>query len=656
MTISDEQFANWLKADAGKPVILAEFDYNYATLGSDGVDVNSATMYLASMPYATSSSDTPASQPYFDCINAVPNFNRLIDDRLLGGVFSLSYGQMEIANGDHRMDFLLGIGTDNRPISFYYGDMSWPRTDFRLMFTAMMQAVHAPSVDKIVIDITDKSTVLNTSVGGDVIGGTGPNADRSKPIVLGKCYQCECLLIDSTDLTYQVTDRGQFDGATVLILENLCDSGLAIGDNASIADTSGGSISINTGTDTITKNAHGFIDEDIVYSSHHLVAGALVAVSPAVPYWIVDKTTNTFSLATTRGGAPIDFTSGTWTGTWTLRRQNWMSNDDGTITISRSPLGVLTADVLQPANTGDSIYGSDIIERCAVDLGGLDETDDFAGPHSTFTVGDEQDFTLGLQIPEARNIGDILTDISGSMRIFYGFRRDGKFTYGRIRPNVLGVDTNFDDAAVVATLDQDSFAAGTLKITHIMPQGYKAYTVIGNRNWNSISSIAGGVTAERIAVITSKGSYYKQTLTYAQPGLDPFSYNKSLTASPEILTLLSTALYSDFKDTEGANWVDATQDTLLPWIEIVECDLYLEQYALELGDIVKFTMPFYNISDKGVAIGDPLDYNYEYDPDDIKNLYFQVLGVNLRLSERRVGITLVHQRDPRDLGGGLVHA
>lgn len=646
--ITDDEFAAWMKSDAGYPVVLAEFDFPYRTYvdGGSGDTVGSGSVYLANAPYRTAAGDTPASQPYHDCIASVPNFSRSIDAQTLGGRANVSFGTLELDNADGSMDFLLKLAVDNRPIAFYYGDASWPRTDFRLMFSAAMQTVSAPSLERIVIDIADKSTVLNASVGGDVIGGTGPNAARSKPVLLGKCYQVECLLVDAAELLYQVADRGNFSGATVLVIDNVCDSGLPIGDGYQIADTSGGSISINTSTNVITKVGHQLIDEDIVYSSHNITGGALVAASPAVPFWIVNKSGDTFQLATTRAGAPIDFTSGTWTGTWTLTRENVLSEGDGTFYISHSPLGQITADALMPAATGDSLYTSDVVKRLACDLGGLDDVDDFAGAHATFTAGDTEDFTLGVAISAPRNILDVLQDVMFSARAFFGFDRSGKFVFGRIRPGYLGNTDGFEADDAAFELGADDFFAGTLKVTHVQPESYRTYTVIGNRNWSQVSSLAGGLTAVDIARITAKGAYYRSTLDTAVTAAA--SYHQSLTDSPEIDSMLATASYDDYASTLGADWVDATKATLDPWVEVIEIDATIDNYLRELGDVGSFVLPRYNVTERRVT--------GELVPDDDANQLMQVTGVNLRLTDRRVGLTLVHRRPGNSLYRGAYDA
>jgi hypothetical protein len=65
--------------------------------------------------------------------------------------------------------------------------------------------------------------------------------------------------------------------------------------------------SINTGTDTITSAAHGFVDGEMVFGwTTGTMPGGLTAW---VPYYTRDTTTDTFKLAATSGGAAIDITT-----------------------------------------------------------------------------------------------------------------------------------------------------------------------------------------------------------------------------------------------------------------------------------------------------------------------------------------------------------
>jgi len=65
--------------------------------------------------------------------------------------------------------------------------------------------------------------------------------------------------------------------------------------------------SIDTGTETLTSNSHGFSDGDEVkvYATTTIPAG----LSDNRTYYIVSSATNTFKLATTSGGSAVDITS-----------------------------------------------------------------------------------------------------------------------------------------------------------------------------------------------------------------------------------------------------------------------------------------------------------------------------------------------------------
>ena len=86
----------------------------------------------------------------------------------------------------------------------------------------------------------------------------------------------------------------------------------------------------------VTWNAHGLTDGSKVILS---TTGALpTGLAAATTYYVVSAATNTFSLAATRGGAPIT-TSGSQSGTHTVTTQPEPSIDYATGLIMGAPIG-----------------------------------------------------------------------------------------------------------------------------------------------------------------------------------------------------------------------------------------------------------------------------------------------------------------------------
>lgn len=109
------------------------------------------------------------------------------------------------------------------------------------------------------------------------------------------------LLVDIFAGTAAVLDNGYINGSGQFVPST---------DDAGSPAQSG--VTGNETTDVITLNGHGFSDGDKVKFSA-LTGGA--GLSTNTEYFVRDKTTNTFKLAATSGGAAIDFTTAITAGT-----------------------------------------------------------------------------------------------------------------------------------------------------------------------------------------------------------------------------------------------------------------------------------------------------------------------------------------------------
>lgn len=77
---------------------------------------------------------------------------------------------------------------------------------------------------------------------------------------------------------------------------------------------------IDTGTETITKDDHGFLDDDVVRWSANSGDSLPGGFSEGTDYHVVNRTEDTFQLSTSQGGSAVNITS-TGSGTWDLIRQ-----------------------------------------------------------------------------------------------------------------------------------------------------------------------------------------------------------------------------------------------------------------------------------------------------------------------------------------------
>jgi hypothetical protein len=520
--VTDSQFRDWLARDNSDRCVLVEMDYVYELEGAPAV----GTLYLSDKVYFDGNVNSPVTGPYIDCVNSVPQFSRSLTGDNLGG-YTSSIGTLEIDNADGDQDFLLDLAIDGSDIRFYYGDVSWHRSDFVLIFSALSSVASAPSFDRISVQLKDTGLLLNQSIGGvSLVGGVGANANQARPVNFGYVHNLEALVLDSALLIYVHSDTGDGTAAT-----DVRDRGVAV-----------------TFTD----------------------AG------------------------------------------------------DGTFTLDASPAGTITCDVVATPSP-DSPAGRLVSDAMLEFVGfraGLLALGKYAGAGDTFTAGDDDDYPVGISIPSAQNVIDLLGDITSSGNCFWAILRTGEFTFGRLRPNDIASLLLGSPTPETTSMVEDDIDAGSFRLDHAVPQYYQ-FQAYMSKNWLVQTDLASSLTPDEQAVYRRDGIYLLQDPSVGVSYNDaPQLYNKSLAVSPVLDTLLSGAfdeLDLPFLET----WMDTRRAMFLPWIETVTLTTGIDFYELELGDIVNLTMARFG-DDDGVL--------------------FQVISINLKLSAAKIDFKLVRRR------------
>jgi hypothetical protein len=194
-------------------VVLVQFA---RIIEEEGGDPMSVVDYFSTLPYV----DRVNGIAYNDCIIGLPEFNRELTGDLFAN-YQSSHGNLELDNTDGELDYLLDAHCDGSQQQYFVGDVSWPLADFRDLFTAITVNVEAPSLSRLpplsrlVVSLKDSSALLEQNIGGvDKVGGTGPYADRWRPLVFGYLRQYEYLVQDEVELRYVYADNtdGHFIG------------------------------------------------------------------------------------------------------------------------------------------------------------------------------------------------------------------------------------------------------------------------------------------------------------------------------------------------------------------------------------------------------------------------------------------------------------
>lgn len=308
----------------------------------------------------------------------------------------------------------------------------------------------------------------------------------------------------------------------------------------------------------------------------------------------------------------------------------YTDNSDGTFSLSASPAGIITCDVLVNG-PGSTYVASDLIEALITQYTALDPADylgnctpdTYPGPPTT-AYGDG-DLQLGIHVATETNVLDILDQLCFSAIAFYTFTREAKFVFGRIWPRMADYGTSVMDFTA-----DDIRGNREVEIVHGDPT-YYSWNFYFNKNWHVMDQgdFAGAVSDSDKAQFSAKGVYASNRTVRPGGGDDsyfdqPSPYHKTMTVSPETDTLLSILTADEIVDYPLATrWFRRERDIHFPWWEFVTFTVGLRAYVLELGNIVTLALDRYGWDD-GVK--------------------FQVVGINLRLMDKEIVLTLFRQR------------
>lgn len=271
-------------------------------------------------------------------------------------------------------------------------------------------------------------------------------------------------------------------------------------------------------------------------------------------------------------------------------------NGDGTVTLDAFPDGKITADVIatapgaDPSDTTRHLV-SDLLDVVIGQRSGLAAEGLYAGPHPTFTIGDFEDYPIGVSVKDTRNTITFLADAAVTGQFAYAVTRLGPVNYLRIRPNdvaslpMVPFDVNRDDVLLV----QEPTIANT-------PPGYYRIRARANLNWTQSDDVATGLDPDDREARTRKGYPFEQDnavgTTYAD---SPELYDLTLVESPIIDTWISDD-NDETADLIIRSWAEVERFNGLPWLRHATMTVGMEFFEKELGDVARITFPFFRMN------------------------------------------------------------
>jgi hypothetical protein len=583
-------------AGDGPLIVLAEMTFAYESGGA----VANGTIYLADGVYATGPADMPASVSYIDAIEAVPGFSRSIDQRRLMGGATHSVGDLELSNPDGRLDDLLDVIVDGWPCEFYLGQPDWPRSQFVRVLSTVVERISAPAPDRLLVSLRDPGYLLDKRISGAVIGGSTSNANRHKPLVIGSPAQVEGVLGDATNLRYWL-------GAD-LEPNDVRDNGVSLVTGYASAAGTNAVITADAGTDTITIAGHGFQNEQVVTITSS--GGVFAGITASTQYWVRNRTANTFQLSATRSGGLLDITGTTFAGTMIIIAKGYYFNGDGSIDLSATPSGRITADLQDPV-LGGAVTLNGALQRVTMTHAGMDAWR-WSGAHDSYQLN----APIGYVVNDPENVSEILDRMVSAAAAWYGFTREGLFVFGGLQ--------GFGGDASQMTITADDLVARSAVALDRLPVAYSHVRLVYQRNWTVQTDLASSVTPANVALWASPGYVWVST----EPSGTGYSTNKtdyhaSMSAPQFVDSVVSAedaasvALFMD-------DIVDAHAWLHTPYNDVLRIETDLTTLGLELGDKVTLSdLPLVPASSSA-----------------------RVIGIDVALTARRVTLTLLYKRTP----------
>lgn len=192
--MTDQQFLDWLSSPTALRTVLLEVGVN-----SLGVET---TRYISSRAFISAASDTPANTYYENRLSSSVSIRETLG---IGNEnASMSIADIDLLNDDSGIDSWLNDVFTNRPINIYLGDVSWVKSDFRLVYAGIMQPLDSHDPDKVTLRMSDKMQRLESAVTETKLGGVGPNADALVPLCFGECHNVTPILSNEGTLEYTV--------------------------------------------------------------------------------------------------------------------------------------------------------------------------------------------------------------------------------------------------------------------------------------------------------------------------------------------------------------------------------------------------------------------------------------------------------------------
>lgn len=338
----------------------------------------------------------------------------------------------------------------------------------------------------------------------------------------------------------------------------------------------------------------------------------------------------------------------------------YSDNGDGTCRLLANPAGgLVTGDVLVlnpdgattsypgfidpmlPHRVADAFYQFVGVEA------GLIAGGKYAGPSGNFAGAANGNFLVGVSIPEARDLSDVLEELCFSTNLYFAPLRDGQFTFGAFRPEAIEAIVTSSYTSVATVTVDSIIKPSEFRIDHADPGPYLVQGY-ANVNWTPQTDLATGLDPAVAELYRRKGFYSTADNGGTQDGLDNLQRYAGNTATHPYATWIwgnpelyhqtmgrlvdQRTLISPLSDHDAANflftWQSIHRTQRLPWLEFIDVPVDLSFYQVEIGNIVTLDLTH---PDGTVRFG-------------IDGLMYQCVSIDIALTDGVIRLGLVRRR------------
>jgi hypothetical protein len=329
----------------------------------------------------------------------------------------MTVGEIEITNDGTRDDWLERYW-DGRSFTLLIGSPGWAKADFRPLLSGTLAGIAAAGPARLVWQVRDNRALLDVPAQPNTYPDTStssPNEGAPKPLALGFCFNVEPVWIPPDGSIADIAADLEYDPNTGIVTATTATShGYAVGDAVEVYGTTDSGYqgvfvvaSTPTGT-TLTYDLGSILDLEPD-------AGTLFQAS--LTYQVHDGEIQEIVTIRDSSGEPLD--PGDYAVNLTA----------GTFALGVQPVGGIRVDVKGAKHASAFAQTAATITRYLFAHAGLSSSLLDSDNLDAWAIACPHE--LGLYIRDARQLGDVLSEINATLDAHAPFSRAGKLGFWR---------------------------------------------------------------------------------------------------------------------------------------------------------------------------------------------------------------------------------